>query len=93
MRWTLVERRAQPLWRNLGVAMLLVILACLLSNAMEPWFTSAPLVPFYGAVALSVWYGGVSAAVVATLLSFVGYRLFVIGPVGDWTIADRKSVV
>ncbi|MCC7023436.1 MAG: PAS domain S-box protein [Thermomicrobiales bacterium] len=91
MRWTLVERRARPLWRNLGVAMLLVILACLLSNAMEPWFTSAPLVPFYGAVALSVWYGGVSAAVVATLLSFVGYRLFVIGPVGDWTIAPDEA--
>jgi PAS domain S-box-containing protein len=91
MRWTLVERRARPTWRNLGAAVLLVILACVLSNAMEPWFTAAPLVPFYGAVALSVWYGGVSAAVVATFLSFAGYRLFVVGPVGDWTLAPDEA--
>lgn len=91
MRWTLVERRARTTWRNLGAAVLLVVLACILSNAMEPWFTSAPLVPFYAAVALSVWYGGVSAAVVATILSVVGYRLVVVGPVGDWTFAPDEA--
>lgn len=86
MRWMLDERSARPEWRRFSVTLLLVLLACLLSLVMERWFSTPPLLPYYGAVALAVWYGGLIPALVAAGLSIVAYSVFVLPPHGQWSL-------
>ncbi len=73
------------MWLRMGVAIFLVIIGCLLSNILEPWFSMAPLAPLYGVVAVSLWYGGIASGILATVLSVLAYGLFVRAPVGAWS--------
>ena len=57
MSW-MDARATRPAWHRIGVTVLLVAVASLLSHALRAWFDAAPLAPFYGAVALAAWYAG-----------------------------------
>ena len=86
MDWILEERGRQPAWRGFGAAVLIVLLACPLSALMGQWFSAPPLVPYYAAIALVVWYGGIAPALVATALSILAYGFLVAGPFGQWSL-------
>ena len=86
MSWILEERGSQPAWRGFGAAVLVVLLACPLSALMGHWFSAPPLVPYYAAIALVVWYGGIAPALLAMVLSIVAHGFFVAGPFGQWSL-------
>lgn len=55
---------------RLGIALLAVVIATILKMRLEPVFgDSAPFLLYFGAVAISAWLGGLSAGLLATLLS------------------------
>jgi PAS domain S-box-containing protein len=88
-------QREQSPWRQFGAALLFVLLACPISVAMDRWFGTPPLVPFYGAVALAVWYGGIAPALTATALSVIAYGFIVVGSFGQWSLhaGDTPRIV
>ena len=94
MSW-MDDRATRPAWHRIGVTVLLVAVAGLLSHELRAWFDTAPLAPFYGAVALAAWYAGLWPALLATFLSVIGYGLIVMEPDGQWslTAADAPRVV
>ncbi len=85
------ERDARSVVRRFGLAVLLVLLAAPLSIGLTAWFTVPPLAPFYGAVALAVWYGGLVPGLAATSLSVVIYGLFVLQPRGQWVLVEDDA--
>lgn len=89
MRWSHDSHLARPAWRQLGGALLLVAVGCLLSIGGEPWFSEAPLAPFYGVVAASVWYGGIVGGLAATALSLIAYSVIVLPPLGSWSLTHN----
>jgi len=91
MSLILQERYARSVVQRYGVAVLLVLLAAPLSAGLTEWFTVPPLVPFYGAVALAVWYGGLVPGLAATALSVVVYGLFVLEPRGQWVLVEDDA--
>ncbi len=86
---SLFQRR--PVWRNdwrgVVAAVVWVAIACLISEALSDVMSAPPLMPYYGAVALSLWFGGVTGAVTATILSIVAFGSLVSGP-GVWGLTD-----
>lgn len=91
MSLILQERNARSMVRRYGVALLLVLLAAPLSIGLAGWFAVPSLAPFYGAVALAVWYGGLVPGLVATAVSVVVYGLFVLQPRGQWVLAQDDA--
>lgn len=94
MSW-MDDRATRPAWHRIGVTVLLVAVAALLSHELRSWFSAAPLAPFYGAVALAAWYAGLWPALLATSLSVICYGLIAVEPDGRWslTTADAPRVV
>lgn len=94
MSW-IDDRASRPTWQRIGVTVLLVALACLLSYQLRPWFDAAPLAPFYGAVSVAAWYAGFWPALLTTFLSVIGYGLTMALPDGQWslTTADTPRIV
>ena len=80
------EPTLHPVWRRYGVAAGLVVVACFLGVALRPWLGFSPLAPFYGAVALAAWYGGLGPALLATGLCLIGIDLFTVEPLGQWSL-------
>lgn len=74
-------------WRSVVVAIVWVALASLISRALAGVMDAPPIMPYYGAVALSLWYGGVIGAVTATILSIVVYGGLVVAGPGVWGLA------
>lgn len=91
MRLTFDEGMARPIWQRIGVAALVVLIGCLISVLIQPWYGVPPLAPYYGAVAVAVWYGGPIGGIVATLLSLITYSLFVLPPVGAWSLTQDDA--
>ena len=71
-------------WRGVVIAVVWVVVACLVSKALSGVMSPTPIMPYYGAVALSLWYGGVLGAVTATLLSIVAFGGLVVATPGVW---------
>jgi PAS domain S-box-containing protein len=92
MRGQWDEGSLRPPWRRYGVAVLLVLLAALLSLALHPWLAPAPLASFIAAVALAAWYGGAAPAVAAIVLSLLPISLVALEPVGAWSLSSRDLV-
>lgn len=75
-------------WRGVAAALVWVAVATLASAALSDLMSAAPLMPYYGAVALSLWFGGVAGSITATLLSIIAYGgLLAAGP-GVWGLTD-----
>lgn len=91
MGWLRDEKRPRLAWRRYGAAVVVVLLASLLSIALHPWLEPAPLAPFYAAVALSAWYGGVGPAVITIALSLAPITLVALEPVGVWRISAAEA--
>ena len=85
-------RRAD--WRAIAVAVAWVVIASLVSKALSGIMHPAPIMPYYGAVALSLWYGGVAGAVVATILSIAAFGGLVVAGPGVWglTVDDVPRI-
>lgn len=90
MRWTFDEGMARPIWQRIGVAALAVLLGCLLTFLVQPWYSIPPLAPFYGVVAVAVWYGGLLGGVVSTVLSLIAYGLIGIPWSGSWSLTEAE---
>src|SRR5262249_36205471 len=91
MNWTLDDRADRPAWQRFGAVVLLVAIAVVISQALRPWFAAAPLAPFYGAVALAAWYGGLASALLATLLSVIGFGFIVQEPIPHWGLTPDDA--
>lgn len=63
-----------------GIAVLSVALASLLTVVLQTLLTPANLALFYAAVAVSAWYGGMKAGIMATVLSTLSIYYFLIQP-------------
>jgi PAS domain S-box-containing protein len=81
------ERSEAPAWRRYGAAVLLVALATLINLAFHRWLIPSPLAPFFGAVALAAWYGGLASAVATIGLSVLAIIIWEIPPIGVWSAA------
>lgn len=82
-----MERRAgRSIWLRYGVAVALVVLATGIMFVLQPGFEPAPLAPFYGAVALAVWYSGPRPALVTIALSTVAISLWAFQPFRLWSL-------
>ena len=91
MGWLRDEKRPRLARGRYGAAVVVVLLASLLSIALHPWLEPAPLAPFYAAVALSAWYGGVGPAVITIALSLAPITLVALEPVGVWRISAAEA--
>ena len=91
MGWLRDEKRPRLAWCRYGAAVVVVLLASLLSIALHPWLEPAPLAPFYAAVALSAWYGGVGPAAITMALSLAPITLVALEPVGVWRISAAEA--
>ncbi|MFN8592779.1 MAG: PAS domain S-box protein [Thermomicrobiales bacterium] len=62
----------RPAWRRYGVAILVVALAAAINVALQHTDVPGRVGPFYAAVAIAAWYGGLRPALLAVALSLVG---------------------
>ncbi len=87
-----VERRAErPAWLRYGAAVLLVAAAVAITSASQRWLWPTPLAPFYGAVALAVWFGGTRPAFVAIVLSAGAIVVWAVPPFGTWNLGWSEA--
>ena len=76
-------------WRGLAAAIVWVAVATLACEGLATVMSAPPLMPYYGAVALSLWFGGVLGGVTATLLSILAFGLLVQAAPGTWTLTEN----
>jgi PAS domain S-box-containing protein len=82
-----VEKRIErPAWLRYGAAMLLVVLASVLTNALQQWLWPTPLAAFYVAIVLAVWYGGLGPALLALGLSLPAIAIWAFQPLAVWSL-------
>ena len=71
----------RPLWLRYAVAILVTLMAVMVRVLFNPLLGDAlPLVTIYGAVAFSVWYGGVGPAILSVVLGYVAITGLIIEP-------------
>jgi PAS domain S-box-containing protein len=82
-----VEGRIErPAWLRYGAAILLVVLASVLTDALQPWLWPTPLAAFYAAIVLAVWYGGIGPAIVVIGLSLPAIAVWAFEPPTIWSL-------
>lgn len=79
-------RTERPGWLRYGTAFVLVVLASALAVALRQWLWPTLLAPYYGAVVLAVWYGGLGPGLASIGLSLLAIPIWVLQPVGIWSI-------
>ncbi|HEY9691170.1 MAG TPA: PAS domain S-box protein [Oculatellaceae cyanobacterium] len=75
------------------VSLGIVASALLLTLLLKPLLGTTNVPLFYAAVAISAWYGGMEAGLVATLLSTLAIQYFFIPPLHNLGINDLTHVV
>ena len=82
-------------WRGVVVAVVWVVVASLVSKALSGVMSPTPIMPFYGAVVLSLWFGGVAGGLTATVLSILALGGLVSAAPGVWalTATDTPRIV
>jgi PAS domain S-box-containing protein len=76
-----------------GVAAFSVALALLLTLLLEPFTSSKIYALFYAAVAISTYYGGMRAGLLATLLSTLAISYFFLPPVYSFARMDLANLI
>ena len=79
-------RTERPVWLRYGTAFVLVVLASALAVALRQWLWPTLLAPYYGAVVLAVWYGGLGPGLTSIGLSLLAIPIWVLQPIGIWSI-------
>src|SRR6478672_10425879 len=72
--------RRFPRWVGIASAVALPFVATLVSRALLPFIESTLFIFFFPAVAMATWIGGLSAGLIATVLSVALADYFVIPP-------------
>ncbi|WP_107668789.1 ATP-binding protein [Cyanothece sp. BG0011] len=82
--------KLKPYWKNYGVAITLVLMAFVFLLALDPFFNlaQASLLLFFGAIAISAFYGGREPGILATLLSAMLTSYYFLLPQYEWKIRD-----
>jgi PAS domain S-box-containing protein len=89
----MVARFTHPVLRYAAAAAF-TALAVGVRAVADPWLgNDIPLATIYGAVALSVWFGGVGPAVMSALLGYVAVDYLFIEPRGDFLSSPRQALV
>ncbi|HKY54427.1 MAG TPA: PAS domain S-box protein, partial [Anaerolineales bacterium] len=71
----------RPIWMRYGLAIAITVLAIFLRAALQPFMGDfAPFATLYGAVAFSVWFGGVGPALLSMIIGYLGVEWFIIAP-------------
>ncbi|MFN8677446.1 MAG: PAS domain S-box protein [Thermomicrobiales bacterium] len=76
-------------WRGIASAIMWVAVATLASAALSEVMNTAPIMPYYGAVALSLWFGGAIGAITATILSIIVFGGVVASTPGAWGLTGN----
>ena len=79
-------RTERPAWLRNGAAIVLVVLASGLAVALRQWLWPTLLAPYYGAILLAVWYGGLGSGLTAVGLSLLAIPIWVFQPIGVWSL-------
>ena len=70
-----------------AVAALAIAVALLLRSAAEPWLNGRlPFITIFGAVAVSVWFGGAGPGIAAALLGYLTAGFWLAGSIGLFSI-------
>src|SRR5215212_10416967 len=80
------ERIERPAWLRYGAAILLVVLASVLTDALQQWLWPTPLAGFYAAIVLAVWFGGLGPTLVALVLSLPAIAVWAFQPPTVWSL-------
>jgi PAS domain S-box-containing protein len=92
-----MPRPVRPTFVRYGFVPLAVTAALLLSVALGPWLRPGlPLLSLWPAVLCCAWYGGLGPGLLATFLSALGGRYFVLEPhysLAPATPADEMGIV
>ena len=76
-------RTERTAWLRYGAAIILVVLASALSVALRQWLWPTPLAPFFVAVVLAIWYGGLGPGLTSIILSLLAIPIWVFEPMGS----------
>jgi PAS domain S-box-containing protein len=76
-----------------GVAILSVLLALILNVLLEPFIDKKSLALFFAAVAVSNWYGGFKAGLLATIVSVLLHDYFFLSPIHAINIFSLVNLV
>ena len=77
-----MDRSGRAAWRQYGAAFFAVALAGAATIALQAWLSPTPLAPFFSAVALAAWYGGLGPALLAIALSVPTIAIWALPPDG-----------
>ena len=84
-----LPRDARPVWLQYGMALAATLTALLLRFVLEPALgDSLQFITLFGAIAFSVWYGGIGPALFSAILGFLGTSWLLM----DWQHFLRPSV-
>jgi PAS domain S-box-containing protein len=89
----MLTRHSNP-FLGYAAAFAFTALAVGLRGLADPWLGNhLPLAILYGAIALSVWFGGIGPAVMSALLGYAAVEYFFIEPRGEWLVSPRHALV
>ncbi|HEX2280793.1 MAG TPA: PAS domain S-box protein [Thermomicrobiales bacterium] len=80
-------RTERPGWLRYGTAVVLVVLASALAVALRQWLWPTLLAPYYGAIVLAAWYGGLGPGLASTGLALLAIPIWVFQPIGIWSLS------
>ncbi len=76
-----------------GVALLSTTLALGISLPLEPWIKPTPISPFFAALMVSAWYGGLGPGLVATVLSTLAINYCFVPPYYAWKFTEPGNII
>ena len=77
-----LPQEARPLWKRYGAAAIGTALAILLRVILQPILGDfVPLATLFGAVAFSVWYGGIGPALFSVIAGYIAVEWFIVQPI------------
>jgi K+-sensing histidine kinase KdpD len=91
--WSMLERGLPLRPFRYGLAVVLTVVALLLSTSLSLWIQESPFSLFLAAVAVSAWYGGLGPGLLATILGGLCCATFFLPPFASPTVATITSAV
>jgi PAS domain S-box-containing protein len=86
-------RYSRTIFTRYAVAFAAIVSAFALAWALRhSWSTVSPFFIFYGAVAISSWFGGTGPGLVVTLAGVIGEALYLLEPHTGFSFADQNEI-